>query len=139
MGRYDPCALLVRRLHLSLTRRANNGLKAFDMTASQLMVLEELARVDGELTLKELEHRLPTSQPDMVGIVARLEKKRLVRGWIDPDDRRVKRVRLTDEGERCRAEAAGEMDRAEEQLLSGMTEAERSELRRLLLKATAGG
>ena len=75
MWEENPCTMLIRRLYLSLTRLSNRILHQHDLTMSQLMTLLLLSgSSEKELSLKELERLLQTSQPDVAGIASRLEK-----------------------------------------------------------------
>ena len=57
-----------------------------------------------------------------------------VEGFGDPADRRVKLVRITAAGEACCRQAEQDMERTETELLSGLTEAERTIFLTLLKK-----
>jgi DNA-binding MarR family transcriptional regulator len=87
-------------------------------------------------------HRILASHAHVDGAtityhVDRAEKLGLVRREVDPDDRRVKRLRLTPKGERL-YEKLWESARAfEAQVLSGITDAEQARLRRILAKVRA--
>ena len=105
------------------------------MTMAQYGVLLALNRAeDGTLPLKELEQLLRVAQSTAAGIVARLEQKGFVEGFGDPADRRVKLVRITAAGEACCRQAERNMEQTETNLLSGLTETERSIFLTLLKK-----
>ena len=88
MWEENPCTMLIRRLYLSLARLSNRILHQHDLTMSQLMTLLLLSgSSEKELSLKELERLLQTSQPDVAGIASRLEKKGLVTRFPDAADR----------------------------------------------------
>ena len=127
--------LLLKQITDALRKNANNALRAHDLTVAQFCLLLELYHAaSGQHTLKELEQRLHLAQSTVAGIVSRLEQKRLVEGHGDPEDRRVKWVRITDAGRSVIAAARAERDRSEEQLLSGLTETEREIFFTLLKK-----
>jgi DNA-binding MarR family transcriptional regulator len=69
-----------------------------DVSITQMKTLHVLADGGSELSVKELSDRLGLSLPGASRIVDALMR----RGWLerreDPDDRRMKRVRITDEG-----------------------------------------
>ena len=68
MWEENPCTMLIRRLYLSLARLSNRILHQHDLTMSQLMTLLLLSgSSEKELSLKELERLLQTSQPDVAG------------------------------------------------------------------------
>jgi MarR family transcriptional regulator for hemolysin len=69
--------------------------------------------------------------------VDRAEKLGLVQREVDPDDRRVKRLRLTPEGERRYAELWSVARTFEAQVMDGITDAEQARLRRTLAKLRA--
>lgn len=131
------CGMLIRHLHMALAKKSDNALKEHDLTLSQLSALLILRdRPEKELTLKELERFMQVSQPAVAGIVTRLEKKDLVECFIDPSDKRVKRVRISSKGEQYCDEAKVNMVESETSLLAGMTEEERNTFRKLLQKAS---
>ena len=117
MWEENPCTMLIRRLYLSLTRLSNRILHQHDLTMSQLMTLLLLSgSSEKELSLKELERLLQTSQPDVAGIASRLEKKGLVSRFQDAADRRVKRLSITTQGEQSCCAARGEIRSGEDAL-----------------------
>src|SRR5579859_3992894 len=69
--------------------------------------------------------------------VDRAEKLGLVQRETDPDDRRVKRLRLTPEGEQRYAELWSVARAFEAQVMNGITNAEQARLRRTLAKLRA--
>ncbi|MDO5377660.1 MAG: MarR family transcriptional regulator [Clostridia bacterium] len=135
MNRNQSCGALIKQLHDELEKRANNELRAENITSAQvgaLLVLHESP--EGRLPLKELEQRLHVSQATAAGIVVRLEQKGMVQGVQDASDRRIKLVSITREGvERCRR-AEKHMEDTENRLLSGLTETEREIFATLLKK-----
>lgn len=136
MWKSNPCGMMIRQLHLRLSKYSDCALRQHNLTLSQLMALMILQDAPGkELSLKELERKLQVSQPDAAGIITRLEKKKMVDSYIDPDDRRIKRVRLSALGEQYYLEAEHNMKTTEEHLLDGMTNEEKETFKRLLQKA----
>lgn len=76
------------------------------------------------MSLKELEQIQHVAQSTAAGIVSRLEQKGLLEALGDPEDKRIKKVRITAEGiERCK-EAEQHMEQTEEYILSRLTETE---------------
>lgn len=136
MWEESPCCMLIRRLHLSMARQSNNVLRQHGLTMPQLLALLLLSdSPEKVLSLKELERQMQTSQPDVAGVAVRLAMKGLVERFVDENDRRVKRVHITEQGERYCAAARDEMRRAEAALLADMTGAEKESFRALLEKA----
>lgn len=135
MFRQNSCGAAIKQLNDELEKNANNELRSQGLTMTQcytLLILDDAP--DGQLPLKELEHTMHVAQSTAAGIVARLEQKKLVEGFVSPEDRRVKMVRITPQGVACCREAEHHMDQTETQLLSGLTEAERTIFLTLLQK-----
>ena len=131
MDELGSCGGLIKQIHDALEKSANNAMRPQGMTMAQYGVLLALNRAeDGTLPLKELEQLLRVAQSTAAGIVARLEQK----GFGDPADRRVKLVRITAAGEACCRQAERNMEQTEANLLSGLTETERSIFLTLLKK-----
>lgn len=68
------------------------------------------------------------------GIAVRLEKKKLLTGSIDPQDRRVKHVSLSKSGWAMYYDAQVHIEEEEERLVTGLTGEERAQLKKLLQK-----
>lgn len=66
------------------------------------------------------------AQSTSAGIVSRLEEKGLIESFGDASDRRIKLVHITSSGLERTRDAEQEMNRAENQLLSSLTDTERS-------------
>jgi MarR family transcriptional regulator, transcriptional regulator for hemolysin len=87
-------------------------------------------------------HRILASHAHVDGAtityhVDRAEKLGLVQREVDPDDRRVKRLRLTPEGMRLYKHLSTEARVFEAQIFAGISEAEQARLRRTLAKIRA--
>ena len=129
------CGELIKQINDELQKNANNALRSSDMTMAQLGALMELNRcAEKQLTLKELEHQLHIAQSTAAGIISRLEQKGLVEGFGDAKDKRIKLVKITPKGIECVADAVQGMSRAEDALLSRLTETEKSIFFSLLKK-----
>ncbi len=130
------CGALIKRLHDTLEKRANSALRSQDLTLVQNSVLMLLAELPGkQMTLKELEQLLHVAQSTTAGIVARLEQKGFIEGFGDPDDRRIKKIRVTPQGEQCCVYAKESQAQEEQCLSAGFSEEEWASLTRLLQKA----
>lgn len=135
MEERKECGALIKKINDEMEKNANNVLRAEDLTFSQIGALLELnSAPEGQLTLKELEKRLHVAQSTAAGIVSRLERKALVEAFGDPQDRRIKIIQITPKGiERVQTADLHRME-AEELLLSGLTETEKSIFYSLLKK-----
>lgn len=135
MEERKECGALIKKINDEMEKNANNVLRAEDLTFSQIGALLELnSAPEGRLTLKELEKRLHVAQSTAAGIVSRLERKALVEAFGDPQDRRIKIIQITPKGiERVQTADLHRME-AEELLLSGLTETEKTIFYSLLKK-----
>ena len=131
----NDCGALIKQIHDELEKNANNAMRAYGITMAQCHALKILESMPGkQMTLKELERMLRVAQSTAAGIVTRLEQKGLAEGFGDPDDRRIKMVRITPSGIDCCRYAEQDMRQNEENLLSGLTETEREIFLQLLKK-----
>lgn len=130
---------LIKRIHDQMEKVANNMLQSLDMTFSQMKMLIALHEsADESATLKELERYFGVAQATAAGIAVRLEKKHLITSYIDPDDRRIKHVKLSDEGRNLCEQLHSMMIANEDKLVAPLSEDEKVELRRLLQKVYDG-
>lgn len=135
MEERKDCGALIKKINDEMEKNANNALRTQDLTLSQLGALLKLnAASEGQLTLKELEKQLHVAQSTAAGIISRLERKYLVESIGDAEDRRIKIVKITSEGIERIQNADQHRIQAEELLLSGLTETERSIFYSLLKK-----
>lgn len=82
---------LFRALHRGLESQAAEG----GFTLPQRIVMGQLVR-HGDLSVKELSHRVGLSHSTISGIVDRLERKGLATRIQDSRDRRITKVKITD-------------------------------------------
>lgn len=103
--------------------------REFDLSLSQLDAMKNLGE---SCSQRELAQRLHFDASNVTDIVDRLEARGLVSRTVDPSDRRVRRLVLTDEGEAVHRKI---FDRAiAEAPINSLTRAEQKELRDLLAK-----
>ena len=81
--------------------------------------------------------RLGVDRTTMVGLLDGLEGKGLLARKADPGDRRRNVVVLTNAGRRALKDAKAASDRAERELLAGLSSAEARQLRALLARVVA--
>jgi len=113
---------------------ANRELAPLDLKVRSYSVLS-LACSPTPPTQRELAGFLSLDPSQIVALVDQLEKRGLVLRAPDPQDRRSKIIRATDEGAAVYREAREATRRAEDTALRSLSPAERNELRRLLAKA----
>ena len=88
----------LRMVLMRLGRRLRQQAEG-DVTPSQLAALSTVERL-GPIALGALAAAEQVQPPSMTRIVGSLEERRLVIREPDPNDRRVARVRISDEGKR---------------------------------------
>jgi DNA-binding MarR family transcriptional regulator len=115
--------------------RASVGalLAPLGLHVGQEMVLNELWREDG-LRGGEVAERLRVEPPTMTRTLRRLEGCGLLERRQDPEDARSSRFYLTQRARNLREPVSELWDRVEERTVAGLSEREREDLRRLLLK-----
>ena len=135
MSKDYSCGTLLKQIHDIMEKNANNILREQELTISQSGVLVLLDEKEGKTaSFKELEKDFGVSQPTMVGILNRLVQKDFVEVLTDSEDKRIRKAHLTQKGaDKCK-EGYKHMNSAEEQLLKGLTDDEKKQFNRLLLK-----
>lgn len=135
MSKNYSCGTLLKQIHDIMEKNANNVLREQELTISQSGVLVLLDEKEGKTaSFKELEKEFGVSQPTMVGILDRLVQKDFVEVLTDSEDKRIRKAHLTQKGaDKCK-EGYKHMNSAEEQLLRSLTDDEKKEFNRLLLK-----
>ena len=128
-------ALQIKIINDRLEREANNSLREKKLTSVQMHVLMILLGEDGHtLPLKEVERRLHVAQPTAAGVVVRLEQKGFLESKMSEEDRRVKLLRLTDDGKRQCMDCISHAEEAERRVREALTEKEYDRLQGLLDK-----
>ena len=78
--KYKACGSLIKIIHDSFEREANNTMRPQGLTAAQGTALQILFNEgNGQMTLKEFEKHLHVAQSTTAGIVSRLEQKGFVK------------------------------------------------------------
>lgn len=136
MGKKN-CGILIKQIHTTLEKNANNTLRKSDLTTAQVSVLLALNfKHDGKMSLKDLEKEMSLAQPTVVGIVSRLEQKGLIEYCYDISDKRMKFAQITESGRNCCAYADERMNEAEKNLLGCLTDTEKDIFLALLEKVS---
>ena len=127
--------ILIKKIHDNLEKKINHSLKDSDLTMSQMEALVILSeQVSRQMSLKALEHELHVAQSTAAGIVSRLEQKGFIEAYGQSDDKRIKNIRITENGMKYCESAAKDMDKVEKELLKNLTEDEKNTLNQLLGK-----
>lgn len=125
MNKKPTSGQLIKQLNDAIERQANNSLRQNDLTMVQMWVLLSLNDKDEKTySFKELERILGVAQSTCAGIVNRLAIKKLVDCFIDPNDKRMKLVRITPAGEKCCQSAAQNIKELEQTMFRGLSEEE---------------
>ena len=110
-------------------------LKAFErdtgVSAGKYFVLRMLAQQDGS-SQGEVWHRFDVDPSRITRLAKSLEKEGLVRRERDPEDNRVVRMYLMQEGHRMIDEISGRHQRFERRVREAVSEEDLGELRRIL-------
>ena len=127
--------ILIKKIHDNLEKKINHSLKDSDLTMSQMEALVILSeQVSRQMSLKALEHELHVAQSTAAGIVSRLEQKGFIEAFGQSGDKRIKNIRITEDGMKYCESAAKDMDKVEKELLKNLTEDEKNTLNQLLGK-----
>jgi DNA-binding MarR family transcriptional regulator len=115
---------------------ALRALPGYDLRVGQEMLLLQLWDADG-LSQSQLVARLCVEPPTVTKMLQRVEAEGLLERRPDPEDARVSRVYLTAKGRALEGYVAAAWREVEARATTGMSEAERALLRRLLLQMRA--
>jgi DNA-binding MarR family transcriptional regulator len=122
-----------RRAALAIIAQFIPRMAPYDLTPVTLSVLSLVAHNPG-ITSRQLCSTLNILPPNLVGMVAQLEKRGVIERLPHPHDRRAAGLHLTPEGETLVREAELEVSALEEEATARLTAAERKTLMRLLQK-----
>ena len=123
---------LVVYLHKNCTADLFEALGALDVTMSQTKLLQKLEHADAELTLKQAAEMLRLSLPAVSRAVDDLVRRGMVERHEDVEDRRMKRIQLTDTGREIISKLNGARLLGLEQFTQTLNEDERQALVRAL-------
>jgi|SRR5213079_1049658 len=121
---------LAHAMHVELDRR----LKVHGVTLPQWKILLQLWRQEGRSQV-ELQEQLGLERATITGLLQRMTSQGWVQRRIDPDDRRVQRVFLTERGRALEPIANSLVEEVNNQALEGFSADEREFFIRLLMRA----
>ena len=123
----------LRHLSNRITQYMDQQFLALDLTSTQSFILHHLVLHEGEqIYPKDIEKRFNLTHPTVSGLLQRLEGKGFLTCEPDPDDRRYKRVLLTEKAEDCQKQIWEHIQSIEVRMTAGMSEPEIDTLVRLL-------
>ena len=105
--------------------------EAFGVTPVQFAALQAVHNTPG-VDQRTLARTIGFDTSTTAGVIDRLEARGLLQRNASPEDRRVRLLTLTDEGEALLAQVVPAMQRAQLRMLDPLSPAERTEFMRLL-------
>lgn len=125
--------LLFRQIRDAMWARMERELVAagHELTFSQYITIKELAK--GNASVTELARMAQLNPGAMTRLLDKLEQAALVQRIADPADRRALKIHLTEAGLAIWRDINQCGERVHARALSGLSDAERTELARLLL------
>ena len=126
-------SLFLKMVSNLFERELNNKVSLMDLTHAQCRILGFLnVNRDKEIYLNDIEKEFCLKRPTVTGIIRRLEEKEFI--LIEPkcNDKRYKRVVLTDKSEEILEIMEENLKNAEKILYKNLTDSDRSELYRIL-------
>lgn len=127
---------LMRTAFRSMSRALENRTSDHGVTASQWHFLRVLWMEDG-ISQRELSQRVRMREPTTVVALKRLEKSDLVHRKQSQDDGRKINVYLTPKAKRLKAKLMPLVEEVNDIATQGLSDIEKTELRRLLHKVNA--
>lgn len=126
----------IKALNRAFHQAANASFADMELTCTQGMLLAYLARHKEETVFpKDLEQFFELSHPTVSGLLNRLEAKGFITVTPDLQDRRCKRIAMTEKAVQARERTAAQMAALDLQLVSGFTEQEANQFWQLLCRA----
>ena len=127
---------LVRILHWCCDQTMTEALNNMGLTASQGRLMAFLAHRGEQPTYaRDVEAELHLTHPTVSGLLSRLEQKGFVELKTDPNDRRSKRIVISEKGRACHERMHAAIIENESRIVQGFTEEEKTLLARLLQRA----
>jgi DNA-binding MarR family transcriptional regulator len=123
---------LVTYLHKSCTADLFEAVGAIELSLTQIKLLHHLDDCPRELTLKQAAEAVHISLPAASRMVDDLVQRGLVERKEDADDRRMKRIRITEDARRVIGRVNAARLIGIERFVDGLTQAERHALSRVL-------
>ena len=127
---------LVRILHWCCDQTMTEALNKMDLTASQGRLMAFVAHRGQQPTYaRDVEQALRLTHPTVSGLLSRLEQKGFVELVTDPNDRRSKRIVISEKGLACHERMQATIIENESRIVQGFTEEEKALLAQLLRRA----
>lgn len=131
----DRISMLIKKTSLVVEKQTNTVLASYDLTNTQFRFLM-LLYYGQEKSIRQIdiENAFAMTNPTVTGILNNLEKKNLIRRCENPDDKRSKLIKLTEQALSIvpKLDALGE--EIETQVTGDLSTEEREQLAMLLKK-----
>lgn len=122
---------VLARVSREIKGASADGMRRLGVHIGQNFLLEELWKEDG-LTLGDLARRMSVEVPTATRMTKRMESAGLVTRTTDPNDRRLIRVSLTEQGQALRDALPEVLDEVARRALRDLTDDQRAQLIELL-------
>lgn len=128
-------AVLIKTASIEFDKMANPILAEYDLTASQCRVLKFLyMQQTHSARIVDIEKECAITHPTVLGLLDSLEKKDFVSKIVNPEDARSKLISLTPKAKGMQTELEMTVAKIDHAWVEKLSEQERKELQRLLLK-----
>ena len=126
----------MRILHWCCDQTMTEALNKMDLTASQGRLMAFVAHRGQRPTYaRDVEAELHLTHPTVSGLLSRLEQKGFVELKTDPNDRRSKRIVISDKGLACHERMHTVIKENESRIVQGFSEEEKALFAQLLQRA----
>lgn len=128
-------ATRIKMINEQIERLCNQNVKRYQITGAQLRALMAIYYTEEHTEcMKNLEGVFGVSQQNILGIVQRLEEKHLLTRRVNEEDRRSRKVQLTEEGLKLCEEASKELQMVDDWILKDLSAKEKRTFIELLTK-----
>lgn len=125
----------IRILHWCTDQTMTAALAQMDLTAAQGHIMGYLAHRKTPPCCKDIEDAFHLTHPTVSGLLTRLERKGFIAFFPDPADKRCKRIRMLERGQRCTDTMARVIAENEERMVRDFTPQQRQVFSEYLQRA----
>lgn len=124
-----------RKLHFQLEQNMNRQVQELELTRAQSHIIGLLMHREEAPCARDLEAAFDLSHATVSGLLSRMEAKGFIEVRPDPKDRRVKRIYILERGMVSSKQIEANINRIEQQIVSGFTEEEVRLFRSFLVRS----
>ena len=125
----------IRILHWCTDQSMTSALETMDLTAAQGHIMAYLAHRETPPCPRDIESEFQLSHPTVSGILSRLEQKGFVELHTDAEDRRCKRIYVSEKGIQCHTLMHETIRNNEKRIVDGFSPEEQELFGQLLQRA----